>query len=97
MHQDVFGDHGHGALVLDPTPLSLDSADGRPVVTGPRRSLLQGSSLHPCFAAPFGDMMLTGCFGLLQAMSELLPEAATVIHDSLRGEAPGRAPWDVEG
>jgi uncharacterized protein (DUF1786 family) len=97
MHQDVFGDHGHGALVLDPTPLPLDSADGRPVVTGPRRSLLQGSSLHPCFAAPFGDMMLTGCFGLLQAMSELLPEAATVIHDSLRGEAPGRAPWDVEG
>jgi uncharacterized protein (DUF1786 family) len=96
-HQDVFGDHGHGALVLDPTPLPLDSTDGRPVVTGPRRLLLQGSSLQPCFAAPFGDMMLTGCFGLLQAMSELLPEAATAIHGSLRGEAPGRAPWDVEG
>ncbi len=28
-HSDVFGDHGHGALVLDPTPLPLDSPPGR--------------------------------------------------------------------
>ncbi|MCX6071495.1 MAG: DUF1786 domain-containing protein [Chloroflexi bacterium] len=96
MHQDVFGDRGHGALVLDPTPLPLDSIDGRPVVTGPRRSLLQGSSLQPCFAAPFGDMMLTGCFGLLQAMSELLPEATQAIRSSLAHEAHDRAPWDAE-
>ena len=93
-HSDVFGDHGHGALVLDPTPLPPDS---RPAVTGPRRSLLQGSSLLPCFAAPFGDMMLTGCFGLLQAMADLLPDAGEAIRGSLGGKTAECAPWDVQG
>lgn len=95
--QAVFGDNGHGALLLDPRPLPLDLGQGRPVVTGPRRSLLQGSSLQPCFAAPFGDMMLSGCFGLLQAMGDLLPDAATAIRSSLADQAADRAPWDVEG
>jgi uncharacterized protein (DUF1786 family) len=95
--QAVFDDHGHGALLLDPTPLPLDAGAGRPGVTGPRRSLLQGSSLLPCFAAPFGDMMLTGCFGLLQAMGDLLPSTATAIRGSLTDRATGHAPWDLEG
>jgi uncharacterized protein (DUF1786 family) len=94
--QAVFSDHGHGALLLDPTPLPLDSGAGCLAVTGPRRSLLQGSSLRPCFAAPFGDMMLTGCYGLLQAMADLLPDASQAIRGSLRCEVADRAPWDVE-
>ena len=95
--QAVFADNGHGALLLDPTPLSLDSGKGRPAVTGPRRSLMQGSVLQPCFAAPFGDMMLAGCFGLLQAMGDLLPDAATAIHGSLADHVTDHAPWDLEG
>jgi uncharacterized protein (DUF1786 family) len=96
-HQAVFADMGHGALLLDPTPFPLGRSKGVIAVTGPRRSLLQGSSLQPCFAAPFGDMMLTGCFGLLQAMSELLPEAADIIRRSLGSQGAECAPWDVDG
>jgi hypothetical protein len=40
------------------------------IVTGPRRELLAGSELPAEFAAPHGDMMLTGCFGLLRALRE---------------------------
>ena len=36
-HADVFGDHGHGALVYDPTPLSLEEREFGVAVTGPRR------------------------------------------------------------
>jgi uncharacterized protein (DUF1786 family) len=94
--QAVFSDKGHGALMLDPTPLPLDSSECGLAVTGPRRALLQGSTLRPYFAAPFGDMMLAGCLGLLEAMGDLLPEAAPAIRASLAREAPDRAPWDAE-
>jgi uncharacterized protein (DUF1786 family) len=94
--QAVFNDKGHGALVLDPTPLPLDAIECGLTVTGPRRALLQGSTLRPYFAAPFGDMMLAGCFGLLQAMADLLPKTAPAIRSSLAREAPDRAPWDAE-
>jgi hypothetical protein len=68
------------------------------VVTGPRRSMfkpVQPSSfnLHPYFATPYGDMMIAGCFGLLAATAEIMPELAETIHGSLRGER-GVAPWD---
>ena len=38
------------------------------LVTGPRRELLRGTTLAAEFAAPHGDMMLTGCFGLRRAV-----------------------------
>lgn len=52
----VFDDGGHGAAVNRPLP------DVPLVVTGPNRRRLLPDA---CQAAPFGDMMLTGCFGLL--------------------------------
>ncbi len=56
---------GHGAV------LATGDAAGLPViVTGPRRALLEGSDLALEFAAPHGDMMLTGCFGLLRAFAD---------------------------
>ncbi|MEW6567570.1 MAG: DUF1786 family protein, partial [Chloroflexota bacterium] len=94
--QEVFDNQGHGALVFDPTPLPLDGPDFGIVVTGPRRGLLRGSELRPYFAVPFGDMMLAGCFGLLAAAADLVPELAEPIRRSLRGQAPDVAPWDVE-
>jgi hypothetical protein len=36
------------------------------VVTGPRRSIAKPLGWYE--AAPYGDMMLTGCFGLLSGM-----------------------------
>lgn len=96
-HADVFDDHGHGALIYDPDPLPLSGAgDFGVVVTGPRRSMLKNSGLKPYFAAPFGDMMITGCFGLLAAVADVLPELAEPIRASLRGQGgSGTTPWDV--
>lgn len=62
--EDIFGDGGHGALIL-----RSDSARPFIAVTGPRRSLMAGSSFQPYFAAPHGDMMLTGAFGLVRAFA----------------------------
>ena len=56
---------GHGAV------LAGNDARGLPiVVTGPRRALLAGSGLRLEFAAPHGDMMLTGCYGLVRAFAD---------------------------
>jgi uncharacterized protein (DUF1786 family) len=95
-HADVFDEHGHGALVYDPNPLRLsDRDDYSVVVTGPRRRLMLGSSLRPYFAAPFGDMMLSGCFGLLAATADVLPDLAEPIHASLSGRGGSEtAPWE---
>ena len=91
-HSDVFGDHGHGALVYNPAPLDPTGV----VVTGPRRSLLRGSALNPYFAVPFGDMMIAGCFGLLSAAADLLPDLGEPIRRSLQsGATSGAAPWDL--
>ena len=43
-------------------------------VTGPQRGKLRGSRLQPYFAVPHGDMMVSGCFGLLWAFAERHPE-----------------------
>lgn len=98
-HADVFGDHGHGALVYDPRPYALDSSEECGViVTGPRRNLLLDSVLRPYFAVPFGDMMIAGCFGLLSAVADLLPELREQVNASLNIASRGshRAPWDVD-
>jgi len=95
-HEQVFGHHGHGALIYNQEPLVLNHPDYNVVVTGPRRNLLRGSSLKPYFAVPFGDMMIAGCFGLLAAVADVIPELCDPIQRSLRGiENTGTAPWDV--
>ena len=101
-HQDVFDDMGHGALIYSDERFEFGKDDFDVVVTGPRRSLfnLQSKienqkSIRPYFAVPFGDMMIAGCFGLLAATAELLPDLAETIQGSLRGGGGrGVAPWD---
>ena len=103
-NEDVFGDQGHGALVYDPTPLKLGEGAYDVVVTGPRRSIYYStgadshkSNLRPYFPAPFGDMMISGCFGLLAATADVMPELADPIHASLyRAGASGVAPWETD-
>jgi uncharacterized protein (DUF1786 family) len=63
--EEVREDGGHGAVLTD-----ADTAGLPLIVTGPRRELLSGSELPLEFAAPHGDMMLTGCYGLLRAFAE---------------------------
>lgn len=95
-HEDVFGDHGHGALIYDPEPLSLDGESFGLAVTGPRRNLMRGSRLRPHFAVPFGDMMIAGCFGLLAAVADVLPDLGEPIRASLAGAGgSGTPPWEI--
>ena len=65
----MLADGGHGA-VMSPVAAGRAALPLPLLVTGPRRALLEGSSLPYEFAAPHGDMMLTGCFGLLRAVRE---------------------------
>jgi uncharacterized protein (DUF1786 family) len=100
-HEDVFDDMGHGALLYSKKKFEFGRDDFDVVVTGPRRSMFgkggsrSASTLRPYFATPFGDMMIAGCFGLLAATAEILPDSAETIIGSLRGErGHGIAPWD---
>lgn len=96
--EDVFNDEGHGALMYDSRPLRPGSGEFDVVITGPRRSLFDPArtNLRPYFPAPFGDMMITGCFGLLAATADVMAELAEPIRASLyRGGGKGTAPWDV--
>lgn len=83
-NERVFAESGHGALALEPGGAGA-SADGAPflAVTGPRRELLRGSPMCPYEAVPHGDMMLAGCYGLLRAVAERLPETAPAIAAAL--------------
>lgn len=96
-HEDVFNDHGHGALVYEAKPLELSSGDYGIAVTGPRRNMMRESTLRPYFAVPFGDMMITGCFGLLAATGDIYPDLGEVIDESLKGSGgSGTPPWEVD-
>ncbi len=95
-HDAIFAEKGHGALIIDPTPLPLHDGDFGVAVTGPRQGMLRGSRLRPYFAVPYGDMMLTGCFGLLSACADLLPELAERIQAALDGKHTSVAPWEAE-
>ena len=61
-NEEVFGEGGHGARVNRPHPA------GYLAVTGPNRSRVLPDAYQ---AAPFGDMMLTGCFGIVRAWLHL--------------------------
>ena len=95
-HADVFNDMGHGALMYSENQFEFGKDEFDVVVTGPRRSMFANNpSLNPYFAVPFGDMMIAGCFGLLAATAEILPNVAEPIHGSLRSvRGRGIAPWD---
>ncbi|MDD1667693.1 MAG: DUF1786 domain-containing protein [Methanomicrobiales archaeon] len=61
-NEAVFGEGGHGARVHRPL------AARHIAITGPNRKRLLPDGYQ---AAPFGDMMLTGCFGLVRAWEHL--------------------------
>jgi uncharacterized protein (DUF1786 family) len=97
LHADVFDHHGHGALIYEPHPLTLGTGSFDVAVTGPRRSLMRGGTLRAYYPAPFGDMMITGCFGLLAAVADLLPELSDPLRASLSGSGgSGTPPWEVD-
>lgn len=79
---EVFTDGGHGAYIKEARGFEQVRSI---MVTGPKREMLEKlsgseigenilSKLH--FAAPFGSMMLSGCFGLLAGFFEKYPESS---------------------
>jgi uncharacterized protein (DUF1786 family) len=95
-HDQVFQDHGHGALILHDQPLEMDGDGFQVTVTGPRRAMMNESRLLTHMAVPYGDMMIAGCFGMLRATADLLPDLGDAIMDALSGFQPQQAPWDVD-
>jgi uncharacterized protein (DUF1786 family) len=87
-HQAVFADHGHGALALDGEAVALEFV----AVVGPRRSMLRNAGLPAYFAVPHGDQMLSGCFGLLRACADVMPEWRDAISRSLATDSD-RSLW----
>jgi uncharacterized protein (DUF1786 family) len=89
-HEDVFDNMGHGALMYSQKKFKFGKDGFDVVVTGPRRSMYANhSTLRPYFAAPFGDMMIAGCFGLLAATAEVLPDLAEEVLKSMKDSGLG--------
>jgi uncharacterized protein (DUF1786 family) len=99
-----FGKDEFDVVVTGPRRSMFATLDDRPLTTNrPPSTLAPHASagvvhrhLRPYFATPFGDMMIAGCFGLLAATAEIMPELGETIYGSLRGErGRGIAPWDT--
>ncbi|HIE32198.1 MAG TPA: pyruvate formate lyase-activating protein [Methanosarcinales archaeon] len=61
--EEVFESGGHGCHIRE-APGELPQI----IVTGPNRKIAEQSRHDIVFAAPYGDMMLTGCFGLIEGL-----------------------------
>jgi uncharacterized protein (DUF1786 family) len=89
-HEHIFDSKGHGAVLFRRNPIPPGAR--YVAVTGPRRGLLRGSRHRPYFATPFGDMMLAGCYGLIRAYGDVLPETREEINLALAG-GDGKTLW----
>jgi len=62
-NEEVYNDNGHGAWSLNPI------GNFKTVVaTGPRRKILEKTNLNVHYAAPAGDVMMTGPSGLIKTI-----------------------------
>lgn len=90
-----FGKDDFDVVVTGPRRSMFRTMDDRPQTIDHDQSSMVHGRLRPYFATPYGDMMIAGCFGLLAATAEVLPDLAETIHGSLRGgHGHGVAPWD---
>jgi uncharacterized protein (DUF1786 family) len=64
-HRQILEEGGHGAYTRK--KVGFDAVD-LILATGPKRGMLQGTSLPVVFGAPGGDNMMTGAVGLLKAI-----------------------------
>ncbi len=81
-HEEVFGSKGHGVFYATDGAASKGGAPFL-AVTGPQRGRLRKSRLDPYFAAPHGDMMISGCFGLVCAFAARYAQHADEIERAL--------------
>ncbi len=78
---EIFADGGHGSFILE-----RDDAHFFLAICGPQRHMMKDSRLKPYFVTPYGDMMLTGCFGLASAFARRVGKWREEINRVLRGE-----------
>ena len=71
-NEEILKDKGHGLFFLTDPP-GVSNIE-KIVVTGPQRNLLTKSNLPIHFAAPGGDVMMTGPIGLVEATLRRLNE-----------------------
>jgi uncharacterized protein (DUF1786 family) len=64
-HSQILREGGHGAFVRK--SFGFDAVEVI-IATGPRRRLVEGSRLPMEYGAPYGDNMMTGTVGLLEAL-----------------------------
>lgn len=64
-HAKILAEGGHGAYVREKVGFSSIQAI---IATGPKRRLIDGSRLPITWGAPWGDNMMTGTVGLLEAL-----------------------------
>ena len=70
---------------MSPAPVPVELL----AVTGPRCNLVCGSRYQPYLAAPYGDGVAPGCWGLLHAYASFYPRIAPWIDEILaRGTLP---------
>ena len=68
-NQEVFDDNGHGLFFLDDA--CGFSQIEKIIATGPNRSILNKTKFETYFAAPYGDVMMTGPAGLIRAVKKI--------------------------
>jgi hypothetical protein len=93
-----FGEDDFDVVVTGPRRSIFKTIDDRPqTMDHGQSSVVHGQPhLRPYYATPYGDMMIAGCFGLLAATAEVMPDIAETIQGSMRGaQGRGVAPWDV--
>ncbi len=71
-NDEIYQDGGHGAWISRPKEFSGKKEIELISVTGPNRQLADRAGYYQ--AAPHGNMMLTGCFGLLKAYLQKFAE-----------------------
>ncbi len=92
-----FGKDEFDVVVTGPRRSMFATIDDRPQMMDSRPSSAVNGRLRPYYATPFGDMMIAGCFGLLAATAEILPNVTESVAGSLRGvRGHGVAPWDAK-
>jgi hypothetical protein len=95
----VYSSMGHGALYVE--ELGGGTSSGAfevdvVAVTGPRRERILPALIEAGFprvhaAAPHGDMMISGCFGLLDGFAYRVPEAREAVNVLHRSSDPDAA------
>ena len=68
-HDQILAEGGHGAYLRHAVGFERVRAI---IATGPKRRLMADSALPVIWGAPWGDNMMTGTVGLLEAMRRRL-------------------------